>query len=211
MSLKDELLKMSQYIRTQIGAEILAIMDKAMADFKAQKLASKGANVGDAFPSAVLFNAHGKEVALEELLMEGPLVVTFYRGGWCPYCNLELKSYQAVLSEIKANGGQLVAITPEPSANTLATSQQNELSFDILTDEENKLAKELGILMFLTEELQNLYGGAHLDWKAYTINEKIALPIPATFVVGQDGIIIYRFIDEDYTKRAEPEEVLGVL
>ncbi len=211
MLLKDQLSRVSQYIRAQIGVDILAAMDKATADFKAQGLAGKGAKVGDAFPSTRLFNAHGNEVVLEELLQQGPLAVTFYRGGWCPCCSLELKAYQAVLSEIKASGGQLVAITPEPSANTLATSQQNELSFDILTDKGNELAKQLGILVFLPEALQKLYGGAHVDWKIYSVNSRIALPIPATFVVGQDGIIIYRFVDEDYTKRAEPKDVLDIL
>lgn len=211
MLLKDELSRVSQYIRAQIGVDILAAMDKATADFKAQGLAGKGAKVGDAFPSARLFNAHGNEVVLEELLQQGPLAVTFYRGGWCPYCSLELKAYQAVLSEIKASGGQLVAITPEPSTNTLAISQQNELSFDILTDKGNELAKQLGILISLPEALQKLYGGTQVDWKIYSVNSRIALPIPATFVVGQDGIIIYRFVDEDYTKRAEPKDVLDIL
>lgn len=211
MSLAENLLKTNQAGRAKIGADLLTIMDRATADLKAQELANKAVKVGDDFIATTLPNAQGKAVDLAQLLEQGSLIITFYRGGWCPYCNLELKAFQALLPEIKAKGAQLIAISPEAPDNSLTTTEKNELSFEVLTDANNELAQRLGLVIELPEDLQVVYAGFGLDVKKHNGNDKAELPMPATFVVNQAGKITYRFVNEDYTKRAEPSEVLAAL
>ncbi|MGH1334921.1 MAG: peroxiredoxin-like family protein [Aureispira sp.] len=211
MSLAERLLTTNQAGRAKIGADTLAIMDKATADLKAQQLADSAVKVGDDFVTTTLSNAQGNQVDLAQLLEKGPLIMTFYRGGWCPYCNLELKAFQALLPEIKAKGAQLVAITPETPDSSLTTTEKNELSFEVLTDLNNELAQQLGLVIGLPQDLQTVYGNFGIDLNKHNGNEEAELPMPATFVVNQAGKITYRFVSEDYTKRAEPSEVLAAL
>ncbi|MEM9668045.1 MAG: peroxiredoxin-like family protein [Pseudomonadota bacterium] len=211
MSLATELEQIAAGSVKRFPPEVIAIMRKAAEDLAAQGVGDSAAKPGDQLPDATLTDATGKTVKISDLLAKGPLVITFYRGGWCPYCNLELKAYQDLLGQIQALGGQLVAVTPEKPDNSLTTVEKNELSFPVLTDDGNSFAKALGIVFELPPELQKLYGGFGMDLPQLNAGSGWTLPIPATIVVAGDGTIKLADVDRDYTRRLEPSLALEAL
>ena len=211
MSLQSLLEETRAGASTRIPEEALAIMRAADEELTAQGVGNDALKVGDTLPDAELTSATGETVRMSELAAKGPLVITFYRGGWCPYCNLELKAYQDLLSEITALGGQLVAVTPEKPDNSLSTTEKNALTFPVLTDNENSFAKALGIVFELPAPLQALYGKFGMDLPGLNAGSGWTLPIPATFVVGADGKIVLADVDTNYTRRLEPSEAVAAL
>jgi peroxiredoxin len=168
--------------------------------------------VGDRAPSIVLADAKGETVDVATLLKQGPVIVSFYRGGWCPFCNLELRAYQAVLPEIAAAGASLVAISPEKSDETLSTAEKNALTFHVLSDVGQKVGRAFGLVYEFTDELRSVYDGFGLDIPAKNgAPEEWALPVSATYVIGRDGTIIYANTEVDYRDRADPGDVLEAL
>ena len=137
--------------------------------------------------------------------------MTFYRGGWCPYCNLELRAYQAVLPEIKAVGAVLVAITPELPDASLSTSEKNELEFEVLTDANSDYSREIGLVFTLPARLRPIYETFGINVEAHNGDGQFDLPLAATFIVDVDGSIASAFVNADYTVRAEPSDVVEVL
>ena len=211
MSLKESISEYKAGFIEKVPSDIRAVMGKATKALEASGLTNKAPKSGEAFPTFDLTNQNGQSRSLGDLLKQGPLVVTFYRGGWCPYCNLELKAYQDVLDEIQAAGASLVAITPELPDNSLSTSEKNDLSFEILTDTNSEFAKEIGIVFTLPEELRSIYENFGIHIEAHNGKGQFDLPLAATFVVTKDGKIASAFVDADYTVRQEPSEVIEVL
>ncbi|TDO20274.1 peroxiredoxin-like family protein [Pedobacter duraquae] len=166
--------------------------------------------VGDKAPDFELNNAVNRPVKLSTLLRSGPVILSWYRGGWCPYCNIQLRYLQSYLSQFKAAGARLVALSPELPDKSLSTTEKNELTFEVLTDYNNTVARQFNIAFTLNEELVDIYNNFHKleDYNGVATNE---LPIPATYVIDTDGMIRYAFVDPDYRKRAEPAEILAVL
>jgi len=168
--------------------------------------------VGDKIPAFSLNSATGGLVTSINLLKEGPIVISFYRGGWCPYCNLELKALQNILPEIKKLGGNIVAISPELPDNSLSTQEKNDLKFPVLSDTGNLVAQKFGLEVDIPKLVVELTKNEwDMDVAKMNGTEKHTLPVPATYVIGQDGIVKYAFVDADYSKRAEPSEILEVL
>ncbi|NER13826.1 redoxin domain-containing protein [Leptobacterium flavescens] len=211
MSLKDQLEARLTASKKAIPAEKRVIMENATNELLAKEISRSALGEGDTAPDFRLSNATGKQVSLSEVLKEKIAVVSFYRGGWCPYCNIELKALQSVLPQIKKNGAQLIAISPEQPDKSLSTQEKNELSFEVLSDVNNKTAKDFGLVFRMPDELQKLYHefGLHVD--DYNGNDDYELPMPATYVIDKDRKIIYSFTHEDYTKRAEPSKIIAVL
>lgn len=169
------------------------------------------AKVGDVVADFNFINLNGQRIKLSDLLKKGPVVLSFYRGGWCPYCNLELRAYQTLLPKLTELGASLIALSPETFENVQATSAKNELSFPIGTDEGLQIAKSLGLVFQLSEELKELYsqfGHALSDTNSEGLWE---LPIPATFVIEPNGRISFVYANLDYRERLEPSEVLAHL
>jgi peroxiredoxin len=167
---------------------------------------------GDRAPAIVLPNAKGETVDVGALLAKGPAIVTFYRGGWCPYCNLELKAYQEILPQIAAAGAFLVAISPEKPDDSLSTAEKNALTFDVLSDVGQKVGRAFGLVYEFSEELKSAYRGFALDIPAHNgTPDEWALPVAATYVINRDGSIIFAYTDADYRDRADPRDVLKVL
>lgn len=191
--------------------EVLTIIKQSAAELEAKGVGDNALKAGDQLPDAVLADVNGDSVAIASLLAGGPLIINFYRGGWCPYCNFELKAYQQLLSDIHSLGGQLVAITPEKPDNSLTTIEKNELKFPVLTDKGNAFAKALGIAFELPEQLQATYAGFGLDLPSNNDDDNWTLPIPATLVVKASGEIVLAHVDRDYTKRLEPSDALAAL
>ncbi len=144
-------------------------------------------------------------------MSKGPLVISFYRGGWCPYCNLELRAYQEILPEIKNLGAQLVGISPELPDNSISLTEKYSLKFQILSDIENEVAREFGIVYHVEEELQEAYKNLGIDLVSTQGNNNYELPVPATYVVNTNGNVILSYVNTDYTKRLEPSTVLESL
>jgi peroxiredoxin len=140
------------------------------------------------------------------------VVLTFYRGDWCPYCNLELRAYQRLRPEITATGASLVAISPEKPDDTLSTAEKNALTFEVLSDVGQKVGRAFRLVYDFTEELKSAYRDLDLDIPAKNgMPMEWALPISATYVIDRDGLILYACTDADYRDRADPSEVLTIL
>lgn len=165
---------------------------------------------GDKAPGFTLRNAKGEDVKLSALLAEGPVVLTWYRGGWCPYCNLALAAMQEKLPEFRKHGATLVALTPELPDHSLDTTQKNDLEFEVLSDVHNKVARNYGIVFKMTD------GVAKAMREFAKTNERNGdesdeLPLAATYVIAPDGTISWAFLDADYRNRAEPDDVVKAL
>jgi peroxiredoxin len=209
MSLKEQLAEYRAGWYKRVPAERQATMQRHIDQLRAGTLAGNILTVGDRAPAIVLPNANGATVDVGTLLEKGPVIVTFYRGGWCPYCNLELKAYQQILPEIAVIGASLVAISPEKPDDTLSTTEKNSLSFEVLSDVGQKVGRAFGLVYEFTEELKSVYHGFNLDIPVRNGTPgEWALPISATYVIDRDGSIIYAHTDVDYRDRADPRDVL---
>jgi peroxiredoxin len=156
-------------------------------------------------------DAEGRQVSSQDLLTKGPLVVTFYRGAWCPYCNLDLQALEEAQPEIEAHGASLVAISPQTAANSRKSQRSNKLAFPILSDKGGELAAKFGIRWRLPEDLQAIHKQLGADLAAFNGDDSWTLPMPARYVISQDGLIVYAEINPDYTRRPEPSDLLPIL
>jgi peroxiredoxin len=164
---------------------------------------------GDKFPVFELPDATGALVQSAALLATGPLLLIFYRGEWCPYCNLALKALQDQLPAINAAGVTLVAVSPQLPDYSLSTQQKQGLAFPVLSDTGNGLARELGIIFTLNAEMKVMYEGFGIDLLACNGEASFELPVPGAYLIGQDGIILERYLDPDYRNRLEPETAVA--
>jgi len=211
MSLKQELAEYRAGWFKRVPAERQAIMERHIAQLR-NGLAKTALKVGDRAPSIVLSNARGDTVDVGTLLKRGPVVVAFYRGGWCPFCNLELRAFQRLLPDIEAAGASLVAISPEKPDDSLSTAEKNALTFEVLSDVGQKVGRAFRLVYDFSDELKSAYNGFNLDIPAKngTVGEW-ALPISATYIIDRDGVITYAYTDADYRDRADPIDILTVL
>jgi len=211
MSLKEQLEAMSAQAVKRIPPEALAVMRKAAEDLDAQGIGDHALGQGDRFPEIGLLDATGSPASIASLLAKRPLLINFYRGGWCPYCNLELKAYQDRLDEVRGLGAELVAISPEIPDKAAATSKKNALTYPVLTDPQNSLAEALGIVFDLPKELEALYEQFGNNLPEANGEKGWRLPIPATYVVGVDGRIVFAHVARDYRTRGEPADAFAAL
>ena len=191
--------------------EVPKIMECATAELIASGQAGRALKAGDRAPSFTLNDPDGKPVSSAELLAQGPLVLSFYRGVWCPYCNMELQALEAALPSFRALGAQLLAISPQAASNSRKSQRSNELTFPILSDTRNDVAAAFGIRFKLPDYLIELYKGFKNDLPAFNGDDSWTLPMPARYVIAQDGTIVYAEVNPDYTQRPEPEAMLPAL
>ena len=193
-------------------AAIHEVMGRATAELIRSGAALKALTVGDRAPSFELEEARSGRVSSASLLEKGPLVMTFYRGFWCPYCNLDLEALQEVLGEIGNRGASLVALSPQTAANSRRAIREKGIAFPILHDLGNEIAASFGIRFRLPDYLIKLYRDGFSNDLAVTNGEPSwTLPMPARFVIGQDGVIAYAEVSPDYTKRPDPGDLLPTL
>lgn len=176
-----------------------------------EEAAKTALNVGAVMPEFTLNDSLGKSVMSSELLKKGNLVVVFYRGAWCPFCNKYLHTLQQNLTQIRANGGDLVAISVEPADRSMAVAKKNELLFTVLSDPDLTVARKFGIVYQLPPEIDEKYKGFGIDLVKYNSTEKPELPISATYVVNKKGQIVFAHIEPDYKKRADPTAIIEAL
>ncbi len=190
---------------------VVETMHRATAELKASGLAERAKKVGDKAPAFTLKDPDGNPVSSTELLAKGPLIVSFYRGVWCPYCNMELQALQAALPEFEKLGASLVAISPQTAPNSRKSIRQNALTFPILSDVKGEVGAAFGLKFKLPDYLVELYKGFKNDLPSFNDDPEWTLPMPGRFVIAQDGTIIYAEVNPDYTRRPEPEDMLPVL
>lgn len=211
MSLKQELAEYRAGWFKRVPVERQAIMERHIAQLR-DGLAKTALKVGDRAPSIVLGNAKGETVDVGALLKKGAVIVAFYRGGWCPFCNLELRAFQRLLPDIEAAGASLIAISPEKPDDSLSTAEKNALTFEVLSDVGQKVGRAFRLVYEFSDELKSAYNGFGLDIPAKNgTASEWALPISATYIIDCDGVIIYAYTDADYRDRADPTDILAVL
>lgn len=191
--------------------QVHAIMARATAELIASGQAGRALKAGDKAPAFTLDDPDGNPVASADLLAKGPLVVSFYRGVWCPYCNMELQALEQALPAIRERGASLVAISPQVRANSRKSVRQNQLTFPILSDTHNEVAAAFGLRFTLPDYLIELYKSFGNDLPTINDDPAWTLPMPARFVIGEDGIITYAEVNPDYTQRPDPSELLPAL
>ena len=211
MKLRHEIKKFQRQFVAGISDEQLGTILLAAERLAESGIAGNCLQAGDRAPEFVLPNATGRLVSSRELLRHGPLVVSFYRGGWCPYCSLELRALEDTLDEIQQAGAQLVAVSPEHPDSALDTQEKNSLTFEVLSDAGNRVARQFGLVYELDRELRPLYQDFGIDIPARNRDQSYELPIPATYVIDTDGAIAHAFVDTDYTARLEPAEIVEAL
>jgi peroxiredoxin len=167
--------------------------------------------VGDKMPDFSLYDGDWKEVSSSELLRKGNLVVVFYRGAWCPYCNLYLKNLQENLAQIKAQGANVVAISIEVPVRSKMVAGKNKVEFAVLSDPKLRTARRFGIVYDLPEATNRLYKKNGIDLAEYNQTKTVELPLSATYIVNREGEIVYAFVEQDYTKRAAPAVIIETL
>lgn len=211
MLLKHELDQLNTALVKQLPPEVLRTLANATKELSASRLAESSMQKGARAPGFALPDASGKIVKLEELLRRGPVVVSFFRGAWCPYCSLELAALQKALPRIRESGAELVAISPQKPASTAETVEKHHLSFDVLIDQGNRVAQTYGLTFSLPEAMHPIYTQLGVDLPRINGDETFGLPMPATYVIAQDGVIAHAFVDADYSRRLEPNEILAAL
>jgi peroxiredoxin len=210
MSLKTQLQAFRNEFMSQVPAEIREAMTRADLDLAASGIAERALKAGDRAPDFSLNDATGRTVALAAVLEKGPIVLSFYRGGWCPDCKLERRALQKALPDIQRLGATLVAVSPQTPDESLSTAEKNSLAFAVLSDEGSNVAKSFGIAFELPGELHPIYsrfGHALPDMNG----DGWVLPIPATYVIERSGMIALAFVDVDYRRRLEPADILTSL
>lgn len=187
------------------------VVGAAFQDLLASSVAENAIQAGDTAPAFSLPNVHGGSLNLTDALASGPAVLSFYRGSWCPFCNLELNALQQRLPDIKAAGASLIAVSPEKPDSSLSHAEKLDLAFEVLSDEGNSTAEAYGLIMPVANELRPLYLEWGLNVPEANGDGSWNLPVPATYVIDRDGLVHSAHVEKDYTRRMEPEAIIAAL
>lgn len=211
MNLATELKAVTESVRQQAPTEVMTAMETATAKLAASGLAGKALKRGSRMPDFEIPDATGNIVSSTDLRAKGALLISFYRGHWCPYCSLELKALQERLADITAKGATLVAISPQTPDQSLTTQQKHALKFPVLSDSSNKVARKFGIVYTLDESLRPIYQAFGIDLQAHNGDGSFELPVPATYLVDKNGIVVEAYVNVDYRERLSLETALSWL
>ena len=212
MSLQDTLDAFKADFETNIAPPAaVAVIHKTTNELIASGAADRALKAGDRAPDFALSDANGNVVRLSDLLASGPVAISFFRRVWCPYCNLELKALEETVSDIRARGATLIAVSPQGPQQSRKSQRDNGLSFPILSDSHNAIADAFGLKFKLQEDLVALYKSFGIDLSVSNGDDSWTLPMPGRFVIGTDGIIASAEVNADYTRRPDPSELLPVI
>jgi peroxiredoxin len=195
----------------KIPESLVAKLLEGIKDQVASGSADRALKAGDVAPAFRLKDAEGVSVSSAELLSHGPLVASFYRGVWCPYCNLELQALEASRAEIEARGASIVALSMQNAANSRKSLRENKLGFPILVDEGGAVAAAFGLRYALKPEMIEVYKTLGNDLPAINGEGSWSLPVPGRYVIGRDGVIAYAEVNPDYTHRPDPSDLFPIL
>ena len=210
-SLTQATAEMRAGLLNQLGDETLSVFDRDAEALGASDAFAGALDVGARAPAFRLPDARGGDVALDDLLGGGPVVLVFYRGAWCPYCNLQLAAFQGALADIRAAGATLVAISPQTPDQSLTLAEQRALEFPVLSDAGNEVARAYGLVFTSSEANTTTLHGLGIDLADFNGDDTNTLPAASTFVIARDGVIRFASVSGDYRWRVGPDEVLAVL
>src|SRR5262245_48925546 len=210
-SLTEATVDLRAGLLSQIGEDALSTYDRDAEAMGAGNLFEHAVGVGDRAPLFRLPDARGGEVALAELLEDGPVVLVFYRGAWCPYCNLQLAAFQNALADIRATGATLVAISPQTPDQSLTLAEQKQLEFAVLSDAGNAVASKYGLVFTQSEAVTSTSRRLGIELADVNGDDSNTLPAASTFVIGEDGVVRFASISGDFRWRVGSEEVLTAL
>ncbi len=185
--------------------------DKLVQGLVASGAGSQALKQGDRIPDFMLPNAEGRLISSAVLFGARPVVVSFYRGMWCPYCSAELNALADAAPLLKAAGADVVAITPEVGGMALKTKKERKLDFEILCDVDNGVAMDFGLMFRIPDDIQPGYLKFNVKLPVIYGNDSWMLPIPATYVVGRDGVIAHAYVNPDYRDRCDPQSLVGIV
>lgn len=212
MNLKKELLEQQAISTKKMPDDIKSAVKNKLETLEKENFKDNALKEGDKIPNFSLKNYSGDTVNIYDLLdKKAPLVLNFFRGSWCPYCNLELIAYKEIYDEIKKNGADIVAISPGLPNKEFKLEENNSLPFQVLADVDNKVGKQFGLVFSLGEDLTKKYKNVGIDLEENQGNKYGEIPIPATYIIDKNGEIVFSYVDIDYHKRFEPSEVLKLL
>ncbi len=209
MSLQEQLAALVARGKAVTPSEILVSMQRDLETLARSGLAQKSVQVGEQAPDFTLPDALGQPVTLSARLLQGPVVVAFYRGEWCPYCNVQLRAYQRMLPQIQELGASLVAISPQTPDHTLSLVEKQQLAFPVLSDLGNTVARLYRLVFRVPDNTRFIYQQKFgINLPAFNGDDSWELPIPGTFLLDQRGKVRLAFVDVDYTHRLEPSALL---
>jgi peroxiredoxin len=208
--IKDELAAYTANIIKRVGAEQAEVLFRGQIG-EAGLVASNALRRGHVAPRFALPSATGAIVSLGERLAYGSVIVTFYRGGWCPYCNIALRALQSRLPEIKSIGGSLIAMSPEIPDQSLSTTEKLALEFDVLSDADNSVARLFGLVYRVSDAARERLRAFGRDLVAHNGTDSWELPITATYVINQEGLIVFDHVDADYRERLDPAAIVNAV
>ncbi|HEY6967672.1 MAG TPA: peroxiredoxin-like family protein [Candidatus Angelobacter sp.] len=211
LSLQEQLEELTSKLGALVPAQRLAVIDRAIAELKNSAIAASALKEGDRAPAFELPDGDGRIWRSQDLLSHGRMVIVFYRGRWCAYCNAQLRALQDVHKQIAAAGASLVAISPQTQKHSYMTRDMHKLRFPVLSDAGNQVARRFGLTYRVSPELQEIYDSIYTRLPGYNGDQSWELPLPATYIVMSDGIISYARVDADWRQRPEPEEILNSL
>lgn len=203
---------LNKELSKQLPQEINELFAQSIKDLKDQKIDEKAMTVGMSLPSFSLINSESQRVDSQQLLNQyDRMVLFFFRGSWCPYCNLELRAIQEFITQNQLDHVRILAVSPQIPSYSKQLITDNNLDFELLYDQNNELAKKLGIAFTLQDYAQIAYSGLGIDLSSFNDNDNQELPIPAVFVIDKNSIITYSFVDSNYVNRINLEDLVSVL
>jgi peroxiredoxin len=211
MSLQEQLDELTAKLRGLVPAERLATIERFVDELQASRIAGQALKSGDTAPGFVLPDGDGMAWESDALLRGGSLVVVFYRGRWCAYCNAQLAAMQQIHQQIALAGASLVAISPQTQKHSYMTRDMHRLRFPVLSDSGNQVARQFGLVYRLSPEMQAMYEGIMTKLPGYNGDPSWELPLAATYIVRPNGVISYSRVDSDWRKRSEPADVVSSL
>lgn len=211
MTLTENLDKLRAESANRLSDEMRILFRQSMQDIAALNIVSSSLKKGDTAPEFKLISATEKEISLSSLLQDGPVVISFYRGLWCRYCNQELVSLQENLHEVNSLHSSLLGVSPQLPSSTREMIKETSITYELLHDKQNAVAKQFGVAYSFPDSTRELYEKLEVDVLSFTGDDEPELPIPATFIVDQKRIIRFAFVDPDHTRRADPIDIITVL
>ena len=210
-SLKDSIAEFKGTMAKHAPPEVIATLAAELQKLADSGIAARALRVGSTAPDFSLPDSSGKVVALSGLLARGPAVVTFYRGGWCPFCDLQLRAYQGVLMQVHDLGAELVAVSPQTPDYVLSDVEKKQLTFPVLTDAHNRVAGAYGLVFSLSDVLKQLQTGFGNPIPKFNGDDSWELPMPGTFVLDRNGVVLLAHVDPNFMVRLEPAAILDAL
>ena len=211
MKLQEKFQHIQQGMIQQVPENILNAFAQSLGELMEQNLEAHALKIGDTAPDFTLPSSNGKQISLYEVLKENSVVLSFFRGNWCPFCMAELNHYQEAINNKIVDSAAVIAISPQTVALNNAATEENGLQFNVLSDKGNKIAEQYGLVFTLQENIRDIYKGLGADLVVFNGDTTYQLPIPATYIIGKDKKVLFASVSTNYMERADVYDISAKL